>query len=235
MNKVLIVEDDQEIVDLLTIHLKDLSCEVHYALDGFEGYKKALDEDYNLIILDLTLPNMDGLEICQKVRAAKNVPILMLTAKSEEIDRIIGLEMGADDYITKPFSVREFIARVKAIFRRTKMTKDDVSSTTTSIMKFQGLTIDVEKHKVLLNEEKVDLSPKEFELLVLMASNPGKNYSRPELLRLIWGYDFDGYEHTVNSHINRLRAKIEKDMAKPQYIVTSWGVGYAFNEEMAHF
>ncbi len=232
MKKVLIIEDDKEIVQLLEIHLKDLDCEVLKAYDGKEGLKKALSEQPCLIVLDISMPEMDGIEVCQKIRANQNTPIIMLTAKSEEIDRVLGLEVGADDYITKPFSIREFIARVKAVFRRTKMNQENLQNATQSILKFENLTIDIDKRKVTQNNQRIELSPKEFELLVLMASKPGKSYSHSDLLSLIWGYDFDGYEHTVNSHINRLRSKIEPDMANPTYIITSWGVGYKFNEEI---
>lgn len=228
---VLIIEDDKAIVELLEIHIKDLDCDVIKAYDGEEGLKLALNNKPDLIILDVSMPKMDGFQVCQKVRAEQNTPIIMLTAKSEEIDRVLGLEIGADDYLTKPFSVRELIARIKAIFRRTKM-NNEVGDQVNGILKFEGLTIDIEKRKILQGDVKVELSPKEFELLVLMASKPGKSYTRTELLNLIWGYDFDGYEHTVNSHINRLRAKIEVDMANPTFIITSWGVGYKFNEDV---
>ena len=154
----------------------------------------------------------------------------MLTAKSEEIDRVLGLEIGADDYITKPFSIRELLARIKAVMRRTAAKNSDQQDSATITV--EGLYIDVDKRKVLLEDKRVELSPKEFELLVLMASNPGRNYTRTELLNMIWGYNFEGYEHTVNSHINRLRAKIESDMANPNYILTTWGVGYKFNEDI---
>jgi len=156
----------------------------------------------------------------------------MLTARTEEIDRVLGLEMGADDYISKPFSIRELLARVKAIFRRTKMTEEGLAAMPHSKLEFDGISISIETRKVVVNGQRVELSPKEFELLVLMASNPGKSYSRPDLLKLVWGYDFNGYEHTVNSHINRLRTKIEPDMSDPTYILTIWGVGYRFNEEI---
>ncbi len=232
MKKVLVIEDDIEIVNLLEIHLKDLQCEVLKAYDGETGLEKTFNSTLDLIILDIALPKMDGIEVCQKIRAQLNTPILMLTAKTEEIDKVLGLEVGADDYMTKPFSIREFIARVKAIFRRTKMISDKTNHQQVPTISFNELSIDIEKRKVMIAGEKVDLSPKEFELLVLMASHPGKNYSRSDLLSLIWGYDFDGYEHTVNSHINRLRAKIEPDMNEPQYIITNWGVGYKFNEEV---
>lgn len=231
MNKVLIVEDDREIVNLLEIHLKDLDCEVYKAFDGRSGLEKALTNKPDLMILDISLPEMDGIDVCRNVRAESNIPIIMLTAKSEEIDRVLGLEMGADDYITKPFSVREFIARVKAVLRRTRMVSEKKEEQQDSILSFEDLSIDIEKRKVIVRGNKVELSPKEFELLVLMASHPGKSYSRADLLKLIWGYDFEGYEHTVNSHINRLRAKIEADMNNPQFIMTTWGVGYKFNEE----
>ncbi len=231
MKKVLLVEDDLEILDLLEIHLRDLNCEVLKAMDGKAGLEKGLNENPDLVILDISLPEMDGIEVCRQLRIKSAVPIIMLTAKSEEIDRVLGLEMGADDYITKPFSVREFIARVKAVFRRTKMSSEQSELRQGTLLEFDGLSVDIEKRKVIVRETKVELSPKEFELLVLMASHPGKNYSRADLLKLVWGYDFDGYEHTVNSHINRLRAKIEGDMNKPQYIMTTWGVGYKFNEE----
>ncbi|NQZ76333.1 MAG: response regulator transcription factor [Ekhidna sp.] len=231
MAKVLIIEDDPEIINLLEIHLRDLSCEVVKSMDGGEGLHLAQTENPDLIILDIALPTLDGIEVCRKIRMTQTTPIMMLTAKSEEIDRVLGLEMGADDYITKPFSVREFIARVKAIFRRTKLIRESISNGT-AILTFDNLMLDVEKRKVEVAGERIELSPKEFELLTLMASHPGKSYSRSDLLKLIWGYDFEGYEHTVNSHINRLRAKIELDMAKPKFILTTWGVGYKFNEEL---
>jgi len=232
MKRVLIVEDDLEIVHLLQIHLKDLGCEVLTETNGSAGFKKAISENPDLIILDVMIPEMDGIELCQKIRANSiTSPIMMVTSRSEEIDKVLGLEVGADDYLTKPFSVREFNARVKAIFRRQKMDNLEHSMDNRTLQ-FDTLLIDIEMRKVLLQGEKVELSPKEFELLVLLSSNPGKSYDRSKLLNLIWGYDFHGYEHTVNSHINRLRSKIEPDMGKPKYILTTWGIGYKFNEEL---
>lgn len=231
MKNILIIEDDPEIIKLLEIHLTDLIYSTAKAMDGKQGLNMALNNNYDLILLDLTLPTMDGVEICKRLRTKKNTPIIMLTAKSEEIDRVLGLEIGADDYITKPFSIRELLARIKAVLRRTEK-KDNTEQNNTSITA-EGLHIDIEKRKVLRNNQKIELSPKEFELLVLMASNPGRNYTRNELLNIIWGYNFEGYEHTVNSHINRLRAKIESDMAHPTFILTTWGVGYKFNEDLA--
>lgn len=234
MKKVLIIEDDVEIIHLLEIHLKDLGCEIISAMQGDAGLRMAIEEDPDLIILDIMLPVMDGLEVCQKLRAnAVKSPIMMLTAKSEEIDKVLGLEIGADDYLTKPFSVREFIARVKAIFRREKMSVEPkINSIGNKILNFGNLRVNLELRKVSLKDTKIDLSPKEFELLALLSSNPGKSYDRSKLLNLIWGYDFKGYEHTVNSHINRLRSKIEPDMSNPKFILTTWGVGYKFNEEL---
>ena len=234
MRKVLIVEDDHDIVDLLEIHLKDLDCELDKAHDGNIGLEKAINSKFDLIILDVMLPGIDGMEVCRRLRGKEiQTPILMLTAKSEEIDKIIGLELGADDYMTKPFSIREFLARVKAIFRREDMAKNKrINTEATQVFNFGDMMLDLDKRKVTIKEERVDLSPKEFDLLALLASNPGKSYSRSRILNLVWGYDFEGYEHTVNSHINRLRGKIEPDIHHPTYILTSWGVGYRFNEDL---
>lgn len=232
MNKVLVVEDDHGIVELLEIHLKDLECELDKSYDGQDGLEKALKDSHDLIILDIMLPKMDGLEVCRQIRANNiHTPILMLTAKSEEIDKVLGLETGADDYLTKPFSIREFIARVKAIFRRNKIMKTNQQDFGQKLLDFGQLKVDIEKRKVTLNEERIELSPKEFDLLVLLGSNPGKSYNRSRILNLVWGYEFGGYEHTVNSHINRLRAKIEPDITDPTYILTTWGVGYRFTED----
>ncbi len=232
--KVLIIEDDREIVDLLSIHLHDLGCRTTPIYDGQEGFLEASNNNFDLIILDIMLPNMDGLQICQKLRGqAINTPILMLTSKSEEIDKILGLETGADDYLTKPFSIREFIARVKAIFRRIQLSREAVSQAPKAnpMLRFDNLQLDVDKRKVMLAGKRIDLTPKEFDLLYLLASNPGKSYSRQRLLNLIWGYEYNGYEHTVNSHINRLRAKIEPDLQQPTFILTTWGVGYRFKDD----
>lgn len=231
MKNVLVIEDDKSISDLLEIHLKDLGCEVTKAYDGETGLKFALNESYQLIVLDLMLPKLDGLEICKQVR--KNdiyTPVLMLTSKSEEFDKVLGLEIGADDYLTKPFGIREFIARVKAIFRRVEAIRKEIDND--DDISVGGLKIEVSNRKVLLNGERLELTPKEFELLHLLASHPGKTYTREQLLNILWGYRYNGYEHTVNSHINRLRSKVEPDLANPSYILTSWGVGYRFNEEI---
>ncbi len=231
MKNVLLIEDDLHIKDLLEMHLRDMGCTLEMATNGLKGYELALDRAFDLLVLDIMLPEKDGVEICRDLRARSvKTPILMLTARSEEVDKIIGLETGADDYLTKPFSIREFLARVKAIFRRTEL--DKAETRPMKILRHDALEIDQEKRKVTLHGNRIDLTPKEFDLLSLLAEHPGTSYPRDRLLRLIWGYEFEGYEHTVNSHINRLRAKIEPDLSNPRYILTSWGVGYRFNDEI---
>ena len=234
MQKVLVVEDDRNIIELLRIHLTDLGCEVTTTGNGAEALEIIRRDRFQLIVLDIMLPGLNGMEICRQVRTAdRQTPIMILSAKSEEIDKVLGLETGADDYMTKPFSIREFLARVKVIFRRQA---DGNSETGTPgaqmFLQYGELEVDVDKRKVTINGTRIELSPREFDLLVLLASSPGKSYSRQRLLNLVWGYDFEGYEHTVNSHINRLRAKIEPDVSEPKYILTTWGVGYRFNEEL---
>lgn len=230
VKRALIVEDDESIVTLLTIHMEDLGFEVTSTDLGDHGLNLALQGSFDLIILDIMLPNLDGMEICKRIRLDDRMtPIMMLTSRSEELDKVLGLELGADEYITKPFSIREFIARVKALFRRMEI---DVESTTppeSNIpIQIESLFVDESKRRVTLNKKSIELTAKEFDLLYLFASHPGKAYSRQQLLDLIWGYQFSGYDHTVNSHINRLRSKIEVDPAKPRYIQTVWSVGYRF-------
>ncbi|MCA9733057.1 MAG: response regulator transcription factor [Deferribacteres bacterium] len=230
--KIIIIEDDTDIADLVEIHLNDLGYVLDRATNGREGLEKACDGNYALIILDLMLPGMDGLEVCKRIRENnKYTPILILSAKSEELDKVLGLELGADDYLTKPFSIRELLARVKAIFRRIEADQAKAGSgQAAEVLLFHNLAIYLAKRKVLLDGTPVDLTAKEFDLLVQFASNPGRAYSRQELLDLVWGYHFDGYDHTVNSHINRLRSKIEKNPAEPLFIQTVWGIGYRFIE-----
>ena len=232
MKKILVVEDDININQLLLLHLQDSGYEVTVCDHGRRGFEKASSGEFDLLVLDVMLPEMDGITICQRLRAMDVfTPILMLTAKSEEIDKVVGLESGADDYLTKPFKIREFLARVKAILRRQELSRQNSDKEKNTIR--QGLLeIDLKKRKVLFGQKRIELTPKEFDLLYLMAKNPGRSYSRAELLELIWGYDFSGYEHTVNAHINRLRAKIEVDSNSPVYILTTWGVGYRFNDEL---
>jgi DNA-binding response OmpR family regulator len=229
MKNVLVVEDDSSISDLIEIHLKDLNCNIIKEFDGKDGLELAVKNNYDLIVLDIMLPNVDGLQICKEVRKKENyTPILMLTSKSEELDKVLGLEVGADDYLTKPFGIREFIARVKAIFRRTEALLKETDNK--SDIAIGDIVIEISKRRVLLKGDRLELTPKEFDLLLLLASHPGKTYTREQLLNLLWGYQYNGYEHTVNSHINRLRSKIENDLSDPTYILTSWGVGYRFND-----
>ena len=230
MEKMLIVEDDPDIADLVGLHLEDLGYRLDHAMDGEEGLKKALDEDYVLVILDLMLPGMDGLEVCKRLRAAKaSLPIFILTSKSEEFDKVLGLELGADDYLTKPFGVRELVARIKALLRRSRDVSEPRSGS--KLVVIGALVVDRGNRKVTLDGRRVDLTAKEFDLLALFACNPGRTYTRDELLEQVWGYQYSGYEHTVNSHINRLRAKIEQDPSEPRYVLTVWGVGYRFAEK----
>lgn len=231
MERALIIEDDKNIADLIGIHLTDMEYEVDKAYDGKEGLLKALGNNYRIILLDVRLPGLDGIEVCKKLRLEKiHTPIIMVTSKAEEIDKIIGLEIGADDYITKPFSIRELVARVKAIIRRSELTKQVTSTDENEIIRTDDLYINISLRIVEVYAKRVELSPKEFDLLVLFASNPGRTYTRTQLLDQVWGYQFEGYEHTVNSHINRLRAKIERDQNNPEFILTTWGVGYKFRE-----
>jgi len=229
--RVLVIEDNRDIAGLLRMNLRDLPTETDVAHNGREGLDMARRGDYSLVILDLMLPDMDGIEICRALRSDNNyLPILMLTARSSELDRVLGLETGADDYLTKPFSIRELLARVKAIFRRMEVMGEN-SKNVEERIRHDGLEIDCEKHEVMLNGKAVSLTSKEFDLLVHFARHPGRVYRREQLLDQVWGYGYDGYEHTVNSHINRLRTKIERNPTKPRYILTVWGVGYKFAEQ----
>ncbi len=229
---VLIIDDDREISELVAMNLRDLGFRTERANDGRAGLQKALSGQHSLIILDLMLPEIDGLSVCRRIRERNPyTPILMLTAKSEEVDRVLGLELGADEYMTKPFSVRELMARVKALLRRVETDREAAAGKPVSGHVRAGeLSIDFEKRKVTLAERTVELTVKEFDLLALFARNPGRTYSRTDLLNLVWGYQYDGYDHTVNSHINRLRSKIEEDPGRPRYLKTVWGVGYRFAE-----
>ncbi len=231
---ILVIEDDRDIAKLIELHIRDLGHAVRVVHDGTEGLAAALETPYDLIILDVMLPGMDGLELCRRLRAHPTyTPILMLTAKSSELDRVLGLEVGADDYLTKPFSIRELLARVKALFRRAE---GFAAKTTVAVQKrirAGDLCIEVEKRTVTVGGGLRELTAKEFDLLLQFAEHPGRVYTRVQLLDLVWGYGHDGYEHTVNSHINRLRAKIEKDSARPTFILTVWGIGYKFRDREA--
>jgi len=227
--RILVVEDNKDLARLLEIHLTDLFYEVDLAFDGVGGLARAEDHPYDLIILDIMLPGMDGLELCRRLRSKPAyTPILMLTSRSSELDRVLGLELGADDYVTKPFSIRELLARVKAILRRVEGLQAETADAIKTRIHFKQLSIDPAKREVRLKDQSIEVTAREFDLLLHFARNPGRVYTRSQLLDQVWGYGHDGYEHTVNSHINRLRAKIEDDPAKPRYILTVWGVGYKF-------
>ena len=222
--RILVIEDNEDLANLLEINLKDEMWAVELCHNGRTGFRWAQKNSYDLIVLDIMLPGMDGLEILKQLRTKENhVPVLMLTSKSSEIDRVLGLEFGADDYVTKPFSVRELIARVKAIFRRVEMVKSENQNRT--ILKRYDLLIDPEKRKVVEKNNLIDLTAKEFDLLYFFANNPGRVFNRAQLLDRVWGYGHDGYEHTVNSNINRLRAKIEADPADPKVHINRLGCG----------
>lgn len=229
MKNILLVEDDQQITTLLNLHLNSPSHSLTSCGKGLEALNKIENNSFDLIILDIMLPDISGLSICKKLRDQNNqTPIIMLTSRSDESDKVLALEMGADDYITKPFGVLELIARTKALLRRTSAAETEKPET--PAIDYKLLHIDKVKRKVLLNGERLDLTLKEFDLLYLLASNPGKPFSRNELLEIVWGFAFQGYEHTVTAHINRLRIKIEPDANTPIYILTSWGIGYRFAE-----
>jgi two-component system, OmpR family, alkaline phosphatase synthesis response regulator PhoP len=232
MKKILLIEDDQDLAKLIELHMKDQNIDLDFASDGELGLSKALSENYSLVILDLMLPKLNGMDVCREIRSKQNqTPILMLTSKSEELDKLIGFEAGADDYLTKPFSIRELIARVNAHIRRSESyVKHDTTDTEEDSLIFEKLHISLSKRLVKMNKENIELTAKEFDLLALFARHPGRSFSRQNLLELVWGYQYSGYEHTVNSHINRLRSKIESDPSRPHYIQTVWGYGYRFME-----
>jgi len=234
--RILVVEDEQDIADLVVLHLRDLCDEIVVANDGHEGMRQATGQDWSLIVLDLRLPGPDGLEICRAVRRERAYqPILMLTSKSAELDRVLGLETGADDYLTKPFSVLELAARVRAILRRVENLRPRAVTEAAPGQPIEAgpVTIDPARRQVSLDGEPVELTAREFDLLEYFARHPGRVFRRAELLDRVWGYGHEGYEHTVNSHINRLRSKIEFDPSHPEFIVTVWGVGYKFSEHVS--
>ena len=228
--KILLVEDDKDILFLVKMHLLDAGYSVDTVSDGNLGLARSKAENFDLVILDVMLPGLDGISICRELRSQKSyLPILMLTARSSELDRVLGLEMGADDYITKPFSILELGARIKALFRRSEariLQRSDKSEI--PILICGKLKLDKTRHAVFLDHLSIELTRREFDLLYHFASHPGHVFSRAQLLDDVWGYGFEGYEHTVNTHINRLRAKIEEKPSNPAFIQTVRGVGYRF-------
>ncbi len=227
--RILTVEDDREISELVALHLRQAGYGVEVVRDG-ETALARLDRDaWDLMVLDLTLGpgGPDGIDVCRRVRERDlSLPIVMLTGRADEVDRVLGLELGADDYVTKPFSVRELVARVRAVMRRSRDKAPEGEDE--SALCVDGLEVDPVRRSVRLDGRALELTPREFELLLHFARHPGRVFSRSALLDRVWGYAHDGYEHPVNSHINRLRAKLERDPARPRYILTVWGVGYRF-------
>jgi DNA-binding response OmpR family regulator len=227
---ILVIEDNEDIARLVMLNLRSKQMHVDHAANVAVGLDRALTGKYDLLILDLMLPEIDGLDICRTLRREKvYTPVLMLTARTSELDRVLGLEVGADDYLTKPFSVPELVARVNAILRRTDQYQPSTTARAGSPLQFGELHMDPDRRQVLLGDKPIELTAKEFDLLLHFASHPGRVFTRGQLLDSVWGYGHAGYEHTVNSHINRLRAKIEADPTKPRYVITSWGVGYKFS------
>lgn len=235
INSVLVVEDEQDIANLIAVQLNELSLNVELCRCGAKGLNKAIHNDYALIILDVMLPNISGLDICRQLRDKKpEQAIMMLTSRSSETDRVLGLELGADDYMTKPFSVRELQARVRSQLRKVTVlqklrTQQNNVETAQPAISIGDLHINQMTHKTLLNGNVLELTSTEFDLLLYLASHPDQVFSRTQLLSSVWGYHHSGYEHTVNSHINRLRSKLEKDATQPEIVQTVWGVGYKFN------
>ena len=224
--KVLVVDDEKLIVKGVRFSLEQDGMEVDCAYDGEEALEKIKNNTYDIVLLDIMLPKMDGFEVCQQVREFSDVPILMLTAKGDDMDKILGLECGADDYITKPFNILEVKARIKAIMRRGR--KKDEKEAPSNVIEKNGMKIDRESRRVFIDGQEVNLTAKEFDLLELLATNQDKVYSREQLLNLVWGYEYPGDARTVDVHIRRLREKIEKTPSNPKYVYTKWGVGYYF-------
>jgi len=230
-SKVLVVEDDRTLLDVLKYNLTKEGHDVITASDGVEALDVARDKKPDLIVLDVMLPKLDGFEVCRILRSEMTVPILMLTAKASETDKVVGLELGADDYMTKPFSMRECLARIRAMLRRAEMMKIAASSakeTTPSVIKVGKLEIDFARHKVSRANSIIDLSPKEFDLLAFLVKNKEQVFSRDQLLEKVWGYDYAGDSRTVDVHVRWLRQKIEADPANPIHLLTVRGIGYKF-------
>ena len=230
-SRILVVEDDEDIAKLVLLHLQDIDADVEHLSRGDQALERVLQESWDLLLLDLRLPGMSGLDVCRELRTRGNrVPLLMLTAKSGELDRVLGLELGADDYLTKPFSPLELVARVRALLRRAALSASPAPITEPSL-ECGPFRICTASHSLTIHGKPVELTSREFDLMLHFARQPGRVFRRNELLDEVWGYGHDGYEHTVNSHINRLRRKIEFDPGHPRHVVTVWGVGYRFQVE----
>jgi DNA-binding response OmpR family regulator len=230
MKNILLVEDDLEISKLLGLHLQSDALQIKTCLNGEDALVEMAANRFDLFILDVSLPGINGLELCKQIRVTDtSTPVMMLTCLSEETDKVLALELGADDYVTKPFGILELKARTKALIRRSAPHGSEVDTERNRIC-CKELLIDTDKRKASIRGERLELTLKEFDLLLLLAANPGKSFSREELLEQVWGFSFGGYKHTITSHINRLRIKMEKDLHHPEYILTSWGTGYRFAE-----
>jgi DNA-binding response OmpR family regulator len=228
----LVVEDDENISTMINEHFSRVGYSVKTAEDGLAGVQAALNDHPDVVVLDLMLPKMDGLAVCREIREkAPYIPILMLTAKDDVVDTVLGLEMGADDYITKPFSLRELEARIKSVLRRSRTAVVPEGTGDEAPIIRGKLRIEPSKREVTVGDRQVELTPKEFDLLRLFASNPGRVFPRKYLLEKIWDYSYEGYDRTIDSHINRLRAKIEDNPENPQMVLTVWGIGYKFSDE----
>ena len=230
MAKVLVVDDEKLIVKGIRFSLEQDGMEVDCAYDGEEAIQKITDNQYDIVLLDLMLPVKDGMEVCQTVREFSDVPIIMLTAKNDDMDKILGLEYGADDYITKPFNILEVKARIKAIIRRGAKSARQEPAEKPGLVKVRDLTMDVDSRRVFIGDREVNLTAKEFDLLEQLITNPGKVYTREQLLAQVWGLDYPGDVRTVDVHVRRLREKIEAVPGDPQYVFTKWGVGYFYKD-----
>ena len=224
--KVLVVDDEKLIVKGIRFSLEQDGMEVECAYDGEEALKLATENQYDMILLDIMLPKMDGFEVGQQIRGFSDVPIVMLTAKGDDMDKILGLDYGADDYITKPFNILEVKARIKAIMRRTSGKREKEEAV--KVIESGDLKLDGESRRLFILGKEINLTAKEFDLLELLVMNPGKVYSRENLLNIVWGYEYPGDVRTVDVHVRRLREKIEKNPSEPKYVHTKWGVGYYY-------
>lgn len=225
---VLVVDDEKTLVKALSFNLEKEGFRVEQAYDGEEALQKVFDLKPDIVVLDLMLPELDGFEVCRRIRKKLDIPIIMLTARSEDIDKVLGLELGADDYLTKPFNSRELVARIKAILRRSTLREEEAKK----LIQIGSLQIDLLQHRVRLGEVDINLTTKEFALLSFLAANAGNVYSREQLLEQVWGYDYYGDVRTVDVHIRHLREKIERDPGNPELILTIWGTGYKIREDL---
>ena len=229
--KILVVDDEQPLVKGIKFNLENEGYQVDTAFDGETALEKIQTGNFDLVVLDLMLPKLSGLEVCSRVREFSNIPIVMLTAKSQDADKVMGFEHGADDYLTKPFNIIELKVRIRAILRRANAAAKIAPQQAATIPAKHGIVLDFNSRNVLIDGREVELTSKEFDLLNLLIKNPGRVYSRDHMLNLVWGYEYPGDVRTVDVHIRRLREKIERNPAEPEYVITKWGVGYYFKDK----